>query len=95
MNRNACYRRFQERKHKKYAHNILKHIFHLDKENANNIKNIGIFACSHTRHTCPIRENSHNQNLKLIDKLTLAEQKANIDFKEEKFEFYQNYCNNS
>ena len=82
MNRNASYRRFQERKQKKHAQNILKNISH-DKELANDEKQIGIFAHSSKGCSCMMCGNPHNQRFKLKEKLTLAEQKANIDFKEE------------
>ena len=83
MNRNASYRRFQERKHKKHAQNILKNVF-LDKEAANDVKKIGIFAHSPVGCSCPMCGNPRNQRFKRKEKLTVAEQKADIDFIEEK-----------
>ena len=83
MNRNASYRRFQERKHKKHAQNILKNVF-LNKEAANDAKQIGIFAHSPVGCSCPMCGNPRNQRFKRKEKLTVAEQKADIDFIEEK-----------
>lgn len=82
MKRTSAFRRFQERKHKKHAQNILKNVF-LDKEAANDEKQIGIFAHSPAGCSCPMCGNPRNQRFKLKEKLTIAEQKADIDFKEE------------
>lgn len=83
MKRTSAFRRFQERKHKKHAQNILKNVF-CDKELAKDEKQIGIFAHSPKGCSCPMCGNPRNQRFKLKEKLTIAEQKADIDFKEEK-----------
>lgn len=78
MNRNASYRRFQERKQKKHAQNILKNISH-DKELANDEKQIGIFAHSSKGCSCMMCGNPR----KHFKEISIAEKKANLDFNEE------------
>lgn len=78
MNRNASYRRFQERKQKKHVQNILKNISH-DKELANDEKQIGIFAHSSKGCSCIMCGNPR----KYFKEISIAEKKANLDFNEE------------
>ena len=78
MNRSASYRRFQERKQKKRAQNILKNISH-DKELANDEKQIGIFAHSSKGCSCMMCGNPR----KHFKEISIAEKKADLDFNEE------------
>lgn len=78
MERTSTFRRFQERKHKKHAQNILKNIF-LDKEAANDAKQIGIFSHSPVGCSCMMCGNPR----KHFKEISIAEKKADLDFNEE------------